>query len=81
MSIGTSANAKNFQAYILEGIARWNADRAAEALQGEKQTVRSYKCELKHAVNLITEKVFGQKEFPNYQLPGKYTGKGIFIVF
>ena len=29
---GTSANAVNFQAYLLEGITRWNASRAQDAL-------------------------------------------------
>ena len=27
---GTSANAENFQMYVLEGIARWNVDRALD---------------------------------------------------
>lgn len=30
---GTSAIAVNFQAYLLEGLTRWNADRASSAVQ------------------------------------------------
>ena len=29
---GTSANAVNFQAYLIKGITRWNASRAQAAL-------------------------------------------------
>ena len=33
---GTSASAVHFQAYLVEGLVRWNAARARAALQGRE---------------------------------------------
>ena len=44
---GTSAGAINFQAYILDGITRWNAARSASAVQTNKdKTLRTFNTRL-----------------------------------
>ena len=48
---GTSASAVNFQAYILEGITRWNCARAASACQ-EVTPLRTFDTRLKYKVML-----------------------------
>ncbi|GFO37247.1 protein aig1-like [Plakobranchus ocellatus] len=47
---GESASCANFQAYMLEGIVRWNKDRRAAALC-ERTCMRCYSYELQHAVS------------------------------
>ncbi|OWF35733.1 hypothetical protein KP79_PYT26070 [Mizuhopecten yessoensis] len=48
---GTSASDLHFQAYLLEGLVRWNEDRANAALDvtASKQELRSYSGPLRHA--------------------------------
>ncbi|CAH3172185.1 unnamed protein product, partial [Porites evermanni] len=47
---GTIANDVHFQCYLLEGIVRWNEDRALAAMidGGEKSTTSSYSSSLKY---------------------------------
>ena len=42
---GTSANAVNFQAYLLDGVSRWNQARK-ETAEGRESTVRLFVYEL-----------------------------------
>ena len=48
---GTSANAVNFQAYLLEGITRWNVLRAEEAIDSPSHSLRTFDSRLKHKVS------------------------------
>ena len=73
-SVGTCANDVNFQAYLLEGIARWNEDRANEAYDYDKTLLRSYDSEMKFAVNTLTKKYLGV-EYMDFKQCGKYTGQ------
>ena len=50
-----SAGSVNFQTYLLEGIARWNADRHAEAV-GDKE-MSCYNQKLQSAVVRVTTSV------------------------
>lgn len=74
---GTSASDMHFQAYLLEGLVRWNEDRASSAVTGgtSSQQQQSYSGILKHAVNKLSEEVLGEQLVPGYQQPRKYTGK------
>ena len=47
---GTSASAVHFQAYLLEGITRWNVLRAEAAINSPSDPLRSFDFQLKHKV-------------------------------
>ena len=70
---GTAANGLHFQAYMLDGIVRWNADREAAAIQGPKTSVRSYSGALRAAVEDLRKRVLDD-ESSMTQRPGAYTG-------
>lgn len=76
--VGTSASDMHFQAYLLQGLSRWNADRAAAAVTSspspESKTYSGLLCE---SVNKLSESVLGRKLKPSFQQIGKYTGKRI----
>ena len=60
---GTSAGAVNFQAYLLDGITRWNAARSASALQVNKdETLHTFntrlQCKIQTKSLLYTMYVF-----------------------
>lgn len=71
---GTSANTTHFQAYLLDGIARWNAKRASQAIQAPRGELRSYDIRLQQKINQLSETVHGQKIIPHFQPPAQYTG-------
>ena len=48
---GTSASAVRFQAYLLEGITRWNVLRAEAAVDSPNQQLRSFDSQLKYKVS------------------------------
>lgn len=76
LSTGRSANANNFQVYLLEGVYRWNEDRLAAAIDTASDPV-CYSASLKHNVNRLGEEMLGKKIFLNYKDPRKYTGINI----
>ena len=47
---GTAANAVNFQAYLIDGIARCNTSRASGALQGAEEPLRTFNVRVKQKV-------------------------------
>ncbi|KAI4827569.1 hypothetical protein KUCAC02_030957 [Chaenocephalus aceratus] len=69
---GTLASDTFFQAYLLDGLARWNEDRAVAATRDEQQYPHCYNHLLRHAVNTLAEEVLGKKSIP-YVGPRKYT--------
>ena len=71
---GTAANAVNFQAYLLDGITRWNAARASTGVQSPEESVRTYDLCLQEKVNALSQAVHGVKVFQAYHPPAKYTG-------
>lgn len=73
---GNSANSLNFQIYLLEGLFRWNKDRAAAALAvGDDSRLRTYSGELVYAVNTNYTALFGVPLIPGFSPPAAYTGK------
>ena len=73
-STGTLASAVNIQAYLLEGLARWNEDRAASAVTGTSSGLQTYCGSLVHALNDLSQKTLGLKLVPDFKHPSKYTG-------
>ncbi|RVE55461.1 hypothetical protein OJAV_G00236090 [Oryzias javanicus] len=70
---GTLASDVFFQAYLLDGLARWNEDRAVAATTDDQQPC-SYNHLLRHAANSLSGEVLG-KEIVPYTEPRKYTGE------
>ena len=71
---GTSASDVHFQAYLLDGLARWNEDRARQ-VQGNPPTAASYVGLLNHNVNCLSVDILGKKLAAFYTPPRKYTGQ------
>nr|CAB3262884.1 uncharacterized protein LOC100184639 [Phallusia mammillata] len=79
---GTSASGANFQAYLLEGITRWNADRRDAAYDWpEPPTLRTYNVALQDAANQLSIPVLNKPLLPTFRAPGKYTGEKIGIEY
>jgi len=77
--LGNSANSLNLQIYLLEGLLRWNQDRAAAAVAGGSSTLRTYTGELVYSVNENYNKLYGRKLIPSFTPPAVYTGKYILM--
>ena len=66
----------HYQAYLLEGIAPWNADRGRAAVEGDKLGETGHcNVALRHEVNRLSNLVYGQAFDTKYKDPGKYTGQ------
>jgi hypothetical protein len=70
---GTLASDVLFQAYMVDGLHRWNEDRdrAAVSTQTDHQ---SYSGLLRHTANTMGLKLPSRKIDPSYNEPRKYTG-------
>ncbi|XP_073668879.1 uncharacterized protein [Paramisgurnus dabryanus] len=71
---GTSASDAHFQAYLLEGLMRWNDDRMEDAIKGAS-SIRTYGSAMKEAVDKLSRTVFGKPWDERYRPPGAYTGE------
>jgi hypothetical protein len=80
---GTSASDMHFQAYLLEGLSRWNADRAASAVSDIPTGPQSYNALQSEALNDLSQRVFGKKLCPETKPKGIYTGSYLYyyIIF
>ncbi|XP_034546212.1 proline-rich protein 36-like [Notolabrus celidotus] len=72
---GTSANSLNFQLYLLEGLSRWNQDRAAASTTSQPPTLLTYGGDIINSINTNSLKVFGRRYVASFQPPAKYTGE------
>lgn len=73
---GRCANAAHFQAYLLEGLYRWNKDRAANAVTANSTcTLRSYSGLLSKAVHSLGMETFGTELCSAPAEIGQYTGE------
>ncbi|XP_051954038.1 uncharacterized protein LOC127623665 [Xyrauchen texanus] len=79
---GTSANLENFQAYLLEGLERWNEDRAAAAF-GHKapSSLRCYSASLQHSLNELSQCLLGKTLVQDSSKPRQYTGELIGVEY
>ncbi|XP_057697338.1 uncharacterized protein LOC130919002 [Corythoichthys intestinalis] len=71
---GTSASDAHFQAYLLEGLMRWNQDRMEHAVTG-KHELRTYDSAEREAMDRLSRKVLKKSLDECFQRPGVYTGK------
>ncbi|KAJ8382141.1 hypothetical protein SKAU_G00029200 [Synaphobranchus kaupii] len=78
---GTQANSLNFQLYLLEGLNRWNQDRAAAATTQKQSAFLSYSGDLVQCVNTHSTKVFGRTFVPSFRPPAQYTGEVIGVEY
>ena len=73
---GTRANAVNFQAYLVEGLSRWNAARKDAAECDTLVNLRSFDIKLVTKFNALHQKVFGSS-FNTRTPPSKATNECI----
>uniref|UniRef100_UPI00358E8398 uncharacterized protein n=1 Tax=Myxine glutinosa TaxID=7769 RepID=UPI00358E8398 len=80
---GTAANSVNFQAYLLDGVTRWNAARAAAAIDvlGNPFGFRTFDTRLQNKLNELSQEVHQKDIFPHYVKPGKSTDEKIGIEY
>lgn len=64
----------HFQAYLLEGLMRWNDNRMADAMKGAPPPVRCYGSKMKEALDQLSQRVLGKRWDEHYHTPGVYTG-------
>ncbi|XP_052445112.1 uncharacterized protein LOC127986896 [Carassius gibelio] len=69
---GTSASDAHFQAYLLEGLMRWNDDRMEDAIK-RASSIRTYGSAMSEAVDRLSRTVFGKPWDERYRPPGAYT--------
>ena len=70
------ANDVHFQAYLLEGVSRWNEDRAAAAAAiSLHTTTRTYSDVLRAAVNQLSDQLLGEQIDSGFRPAKLYTGK------
>ncbi|MEQ2234561.1 hypothetical protein ILYODFUR_032851, partial [Ilyodon furcidens] len=74
---GTSASARYFQAFLVDGVLRWNEDRAAAPADAAetRTSLRSYCGHLKHASNQKSQRVLGHQMVEDFTRPAAYTGE------
>ncbi|XP_068594396.1 uncharacterized protein [Cebidichthys violaceus] len=72
---GTSANALNFQLYLLEGLNRWNQDRGTAAVTSTPSAYLTYSGDVTQSINNNALKLFGQAFVPTFRAPSQYTGE------
>ena len=70
---GTSAGAVNFQAYILDGICRWNSARASEAVQQTvSENLRTFNSKLQARVNELSRSMKPPSKYMDEQFGVQY---------
>ena len=81
---GTCARDVYFQGYLLDGLVRWNENRAA-AIKDENYkhdpSQPTYSGLLRQAINEMSDNVFGKKIFPNFHKPLQYSGELIGVEY
>ena len=80
---GTSANAVNFQAFLLDGITRWNSSRSSQAMPISTSVTElcTFDVRLQDKVNKLHNSFFGAPVFPNYTLPAVLSGELIGVEY
>uniref|UniRef100_A0A1A7X672 Uncharacterized protein n=1 Tax=Iconisemion striatum TaxID=60296 RepID=A0A1A7X672_9TELE len=76
---GTSASAKYFQAFLIDGLVRWNEDCAAAA-EGHKAPLLSYSGHLR-PLNQKSQRVLGHQTVKDFTKPAAYTGELIEVEY
>jgi len=74
MCSGTLANDVHFQAYLMEGIARWNADHARAAASSSTTDFRHFSDTLRAAANQLSGQILGDPVDSGFRPAKLYTG-------
>ena len=77
--LGTSANAMNFQAFLLDSIARWNTVESQAALDAPKPKLHTFDVHLQHTVNDLSHSLGMPPPFEHFLPPqgqGRRPGQG-----
>ncbi|MEQ2209089.1 hypothetical protein XENOCAPTIV_024007 [Xenoophorus captivus] len=72
---GTSASGCHFQMYLLEGLTRWNEERAQAVVGTEKMRMKCYAGKKQHSLFQLTQRLLGVTLLESYSKPLKYTGE------
>lgn len=62
-----------FQAYLVEGLARWNMQRSEDSVEHVEGKLRSFDVSLKHRLNSISSAVRGEPFLSSFSTPPAYT--------
>ena len=75
--LGTTTSLIHYQAYLLEGLVRWNQDRQCNAVAGPGMGLTgTYSGKLQQHVNQLSLEVFEASLLPMFEAtPRQYTGK------
>ena len=71
----------NLQAYLLEGLVRWNTARALESIDAERSSLRSFDAGLQDRVNRLSIEITGQPICTSYRPPSVYTGELVGVAY
>ena len=71
---GTTMRGYFFQMYLLEGLTRWNEDRAQEAEGGSVTGMKGYSSREHHTFCQLTQHFYGGTLAESYTKPPEYTG-------
>ncbi|ESO90740.1 hypothetical protein LOTGIDRAFT_175806 [Lottia gigantea] len=78
---GTSASVVNFQAYLLDGVSRWNYLRSAAAMNVGPTPFRTFDFRLTQKVNSLSQSLHNKSLVPVHMIPAEYTGELIGIEY
>ena len=65
-----------FQAYLIEGLARWNIQRREDSMEG-KEVAQSFDVALKHRFNALSSDIHKEPVLTSFSTPPVYTGEVI----
>ncbi|XP_043188879.1 uncharacterized protein LOC122363529, partial [Amphibalanus amphitrite] len=78
---GTTASDLHFQAFLIEGLVRWNADRHLAAIgQDSAREVRCYDGRIRAAVNDLSQRVL-KRDLVTRSEPLRYTGELVGVAY
>ena len=73
--LGTAANDVHFQAYVLEGIVRWNSQRSKAAIDSPESNIRSFDPKLRLKLKFLRSAILNQSTDTDFYPPAAYTGE------
>ena len=72
---GTLASAVNFKVYLLDGITRWNADRAKAVIALPRSVLQTFDTRRQDRLNVLSKAFYGESVFPDFRPPAHYRGE------
>ncbi|XP_013875809.1 uncharacterized protein LOC106525951, partial [Austrofundulus limnaeus] len=73
--LGTSVSGCHFQMFLLEGLTRWNEDRAQVAAGAQNTGMKCYAGQKQHCLYQLTQRLLGVTLAETYSKPLLYTGE------